>query len=270
MLRAFCHTKILASVVLMLLYVLGLIEALHAVGMWNIGLLKDTIIWFFVGALAMMVRFATANDTENLFRRIVKDSVKIVIVLEFLVNTYTFPLAVELILVPILTFIAMIDAFTSMHEEYAIVAKITNGLQAVVGFVILGIALRRAVADWQTLNSLDTFRSIALAPVLSVCMFPFVYVMLVVSQYEQLFISLDFGTKKSPRLKRYMRRRVMMHAGLRLYRLRLLRKHHLVDLIHVQRNQDVERILVQVRKKEQSPDADPAGHADTPSGSAES
>jgi len=180
--RVFWHFKIVASVCMMLLYVTGMVAFLVAIGMWEVGLLKDTIVWFFVGAMAMMMRFATVNDADNIFRKILTDSIKIVIMLEFLVNTYTFPLVGELILVPLLTFIAMIDVVASMNERHAIVARLAKGIQMVAGFVILGVAVNRAVADFQNLKSLDTFRSIALTPLLSMLMFPFIYIMLVISK----------------------------------------------------------------------------------------
>ncbi len=48
-LRAFCHPKVLAPVCLMLLYVVGIVTLLATIGIWTVDLLKDTIIWFFVG-----------------------------------------------------------------------------------------------------------------------------------------------------------------------------------------------------------------------------
>ncbi len=241
--RAFWNFKIIASVCLMLLYVTCIVAFLAAIGMWEVDLLKDTIVWFFVGAMAMMMRFATTDDTDNIFRKILTDSIKIVILLEFLVNTYTFPLVVELILVPLLSFIVIIDAVASMNEEHAIVAILAKGIQMVASFVILGVAVNRAVADFQNLKSLDTFGSIALAPLLSVLMFPFIYIMLVFSKYGLVFIRLDFGGEKTRRLKRYARRKIMMHAGLSLKRLQYLLKNHMVDLMQIEKESDIDGFL---------------------------
>lgn len=245
--RAFWHFKIVSSVCLMLLYVTGMVALLTAIGIWEVDLLKDTIVWFFVGAMAIMMRFATADDTDNIFRKILADSIRIVILLEFIVNTYTFPLVVELVLVPLLTFIAMIDVVADMNEEHAIVAKLAKGIQMVAGFVILGIAANRAFADFQNLKSLDTFRSIALAPLLSVLMFPFIYIMLVISKYELVFIRLNFGGEKTRRLKCYARRQIMIYAGLSLRRLQYLLRNHLVDLMHIEKKSDVDSFLNQAR-----------------------
>jgi len=242
-LRAFCHAKILGAVVLLALYVTGLVFVLRHLAMWDITLLKDTIIWFCVGGFAMIMRFTTADDTTGLFRKILGDSVKVVIVLEFLVNTYTFPLGVELVLVPALTFVALIDVVASINEEHAIVAKLARRIETVAGLAILAIAIGRAIADLQTLSSLATIRSIALAPVLSVCMYPFAYLMLVISQYEQLFIRLDLRTERSTQFKRYVRRRVMMYAGLRLDRLRRLQRHHMLDLMRAETTRDVDQLI---------------------------
>ena len=244
---AFWHFKIVSSVCLMLLYVTGMVALLTAIGIWEVDLLKDTIVWFFVGAMAIMMRFATADDTDNIFRKILADSIRIVILLEFIVNTYTFPLVVELVLVPLLTFIAMIDVVADMNEEHAIVAKLAKGIQMVAGFVILGIAANRAFADFQNLKSLDTFRSIALAPLLSVLMFPFIYIMLVISKYELVFIRLNFGGEKTRRLKRYARRQIMIHAGLSLRHLQYLLTNHMVDLMHIEKESDVDSFLNQAR-----------------------
>lgn len=250
--RAFWHLKIVAPVFLMFLYVAGVVALLVAIGMWEVGLLKDTIVWFLVGAMAMMMRFATADDTDDIFRKILTDSIRIVILLEFLVNTYTFPLIIELILVPLLTFIAMIDVVASMNEEHAIVARLAKGIQMIAGFVILGIAVNRAVADFQNLKSLDTFRSIALAPFLSALMFPFIYVMLVISKYELVFLRLNRGSEKTRSLKHYAQRKIIMHAGLSLKRLQHLLRNHMVDLMHIQTESDVDSFLDRARKADVS------------------
>ena len=231
----------------MLTYVAAIITLLAAIGIWKVDLLKDSIMWFFVSAMAMMMHCATAGNTTNVFRKILTDAVKIVIVLEFLVNTCTFSLPVELILVPSLIFIILIDVVASMNAENAIVAKLFNGIQVIAGFVILGIAIRRAVFDFQNLKSLGTFRSIAIAPLLSVLMFPFIYIMLVMTLYEQVFMRLKFGPEKPPRLKRYARRRIMTHVGFRLNRLQYLLSNHPADLMHVMVESDIDRVLDQAR-----------------------
>lgn len=63
----------------------------------------------------------------------------------------------------------------------------TQRAQMVIGIVILAITVSRAISNFQNLLSLDTFRSIALAPLLSLLFTPFVYVMVLISKYELVF-----------------------------------------------------------------------------------
>ena len=242
-LRAFCHFKILASVCLMLLYTAAVVTLLALIGLWKSTLLKDTIVWFCVSGMAMMMRFATSDDDENIFHKALVDSIKIVILLEFLVNTYTFSLPVEFIIVPLLTFVAMIDAVASLDKKNAAVAKLTKGVLTVVGFMILAVALGRAISDLQNLRRFDTVRSIALAPILSLSLSPFLYVMVLISKYELVFLRLNLGLEKGGKLKRYARRRIMLHAGLNLRRLQDLLRNRAADIMHIQAEADVDRLL---------------------------
>lgn len=241
--RAFCRFKILAAVWLMLLYVAAVVALLSAAGFWKIALLKDTIVWFCVSAMAMMMRYVTSVDAENIFHKVLVDSIKVVILLEFLANTYSFSLPAELIIVPLLTLIAMVDVVASLDRKDSAVAILTKGMQTVIGFVILAIALSRAISDLRNLQSLDTVRSIALAPLLSLLLSPFLYVMVLISKYELVFLRLDFDIGKERGLKGYARRRIIMHAGLSLKRLQHLLGSHPADLMHIQTEADVDRLL---------------------------
>lgn len=242
-LRASFHLKILVAICLILLYTTAAVMLLTAIGLWDLSLLKNTIVWFCVSATAMTMRFVTSDDLENIFPKVLTDTIKIVIILEFLVNTYTFSLPAKLVIMPVLTLIAIVGVVASSDKKYSVVSKVTKGVQTVVGFVVLAIVVNRAISDLQTLHSLDTVRSIALAPLLSLLFSPFLYVMVLISKYELVFLRLDLGIEKERRLKQYARRRILMHAGLSLRKLQDLLRNHAVDLMHVQTEAHVDRLV---------------------------
>ncbi|MFC1547333.1 hypothetical protein ACFL5M_02280 [Candidatus Neomarinimicrobiota bacterium] len=242
-LRAFWRFKIVASFFLILLYVTGMVTFLAMIDMWKVGLLKDTIVWFFVGAMAMMMRFGAADDVENIFQKVLIDSIKIIIVLEFLVNAYTFSLPAELVIVPVMTFIAMVDAVAGLDEKNQAVSKLTKGVQIVIGFVILAIVVSRAILDWQNLQSLDTVRSVLLAPLLSLILCPFLYIMVLISKYELIFLRINLGIDKEKSLKRYARLRIVLHTRLSLRKLQYLLRKHAADLMQIQTEFDVDRLI---------------------------
>jgi len=244
-LRAFFHYKILAGISLMALYTAGVVRLLAAISLWNASLLKDTIVWFCASAMAMLIRFVTSKDDEHIFRKVLTENVTIVVVLEFLVNAYTFSLPAELVIVPLLALIVALGASAMSDKQSSDVAKVAKGTQAAIGFTILAIVVKRAVSDLRVLASFNTIRSIALAPLLSLLFVPCLYVLVLMARYDEAFARLDRGVKKDKRLKRYARHRILMHVGLRLRKINHILRDHSIDLANIQTEADVERLVDQ-------------------------
>ena len=141
LLRGFFRYKILTPLFVMALYTSAAVWLLAGFHLWTASLFKDTILWFCATAIAMMMRFMTSDDADNMFKVVVVKSITIVIVLEFLVNAYTFSLPVELVIVPVFALIAMLDALASSDNRYSDVASIIKGVQGVVGTIIIAVSL---------------------------------------------------------------------------------------------------------------------------------
>jgi hypothetical protein len=233
----------LACVFLILVNTTAIVAMLFALGLWSTALLKDTVAWFFVVGMVMMIRFVPATDTKGLFKKVVVDNFKAVILLEFLVNTYVFSLPVEFVIVPIVATIAAVSAFASLDKEYAAVETLCNVMLGFMGLAVLAIAVVRAVLDLHTLGSWDTVTKITLAPALSLSLLPLMYLMMLAANYEGLFLLIDLGAEKGKYLRRYARRRILVHAGLSFGRIRQLRRNFMLDIMHIRTESDVDRIL---------------------------
>jgi len=247
LIRAFLHRKILLSFGLMAFYVSVMVVGLSAIHMWKFTLLKDTIFWFCFTGIGIFFGSVTSDSKENVFRKTVADSVKVVVLIEFLVNMYTFPLLYELAIVPLVGVIAMIDAFAQTDKKYATIAKSTTGILSVLGLVAVGFAVFKAVLDYDNLRSADTLRDLLLAPLLSVLFLPFVYLMVVFSKYELIFTRLGFGPEKDPILKRYAKRRIILYCHLNLKRVNDCLRRHAVGLMQVRNRDDVDRLLTTMK-----------------------
>jgi len=250
--RAFAGVKVLVPTLLMVLYTGALAALLSTVGMWNASLLKDTILWFCLSAFAMAMDCVTSSGQGSIFRKVLADSVKVVIVIEFLVNTYTFSLGVELVLVPVLALMGVVDVIARSDSKCSAVAKLTTWLQGIIGLTILAFAARSAIADYRSLENLDTLRSVMLSPLLSILFSPFLYVMVLWARYETLFVRLELGVHKDKGLKRYARRRIVVHTGLSLSRLEKLLRSPVFDLMRVETRADVDGLLKRARTSENS------------------
>lgn len=104
-LKAFGRRQIL--VVIGLLYVfLGItVWLLSALSLWDWDQLKTTLVWSVVVGVASLMQVNKIEDQPRFFRDWIKDSLKVVAIVEFVVTFYAFPLWAELILQPLLLLI---------------------------------------------------------------------------------------------------------------------------------------------------------------------
>ena len=170
----------------------------------------------------MLMQFMSDREPKNVFRSVVRESIKLVIFIEFLIGAYTFPLLIEMIFVPFVTILLMLDTYAGTKDKYKDVKRLTGCLLAAIGLGLLYFAITRAIGDWRNLGTTDTFRSIVFAPLLSIAFTPFIYGSLVIAAYENLFVRLKIGPKKAPEVIRYAKSRIIKHCGLSLTKLREL------------------------------------------------
>lgn len=239
--------KILLTIVLMVAYTSIVVAILASVGMWHTGLLKDTIYWFCFSATALAMDYVTSKDNESVFRKIFFDNVKAILLVEFLVNFYTFPLAVELLLLPFMVIIVAVDTISRIDKKFAQVVPVTTTILGIVGLVVFGYSLYCAAYDAETLRSEETFRSLALTPLLSISFAPCIYGLLVWATYEDIFVRLRIGAEKPSSLVRYGKRQIMWHCGVSLKKLRELRRNAALELMRARTNADIDRILAEAR-----------------------
>ena len=166
-------------------YSLILVIGLREFGLWNSALLKDTLIWFVFCAITYPLQFHDPQKASRVFRVLFRDSLSVLIVVEVLVETYTFSLPIELIIVPSVTLIAMVGTVAEMSEEDKLVGRILENIQAVVGIAILMIAVRQAAADPGHIF-VATLLSSLIVVVLSLACWPYICFLRLAFAYETL------------------------------------------------------------------------------------
>ena len=84
---------------------------------WNISATKDTILWTLGSAFGMYFSLNKVAQDENYFNNVILDNLKIVLLLEFVVNLYSFSLPVELIVIPIVSFIVLLNVLYHLNKS---------------------------------------------------------------------------------------------------------------------------------------------------------
>jgi hypothetical protein len=239
----FFRIKVFGWVLLMTLYCTCVVAVLWLIGLWNIDLLKDSIFWLLFSGITMLFSIATSEDEIKPIRKMLKDNIKIVLIIEFISNTYTFSLLVEIVLLPIIAFIAMLDAVAGSDLKYGTVARITTMLQILIGISVIAVAIIKAIVDYRSLLTLDSLRSLLLPVILSIMLSPYILIVLLIITYEQIFLRLRFGPTKEKALIKYAKARIIRNLGLNISFSRQFLKSKSVNLLQIQTKQDVDMLF---------------------------
>jgi hypothetical protein len=170
-------------------------------------------------------------------------------IFEFLLNSYTFSLIAELLLVPIVAVVTMLEVLVGSSEENKAIRKLVIGIQMVVGLIIIANAAMNAISGYKDLGNIDTLRSFLLAPLLSILIIPFIYFIALYAAYDQLFIRLELGSEKCKKLMSYVKRKIFLHCKLRLKKVRAALNMRVYNLMSIQDYDDVEDMLRVYKEK---------------------
>lgn len=195
--KDFCQPVILRVVVMAALYIMGTIWLLHRRDIWSTDFIYSTLTWAITFALvAMFEAHKLASDKRHM-GKIIRDVINVTAVLMFIVELHSFSLAVEMIALPVLTFITLMHEMAKMREEHAAVEKLLGAILAIVGLSYFAISLWQTWAGYEEIDGLDTLRSFIIPVLLSLLFLPFLFGLGVYMAYERIFASLSFWMDKN-------------------------------------------------------------------------
>lgn len=214
--------KVLLSLLMLCIWSVMSVILLHTQNLWDIHLLKDTILWFFTFAMFNMLFINDAKD-NNFFRIRVKGLFKWTAVLIFVINFYTFRLWIELIIVPIFISLLLMRFISKTKARYS---RVKEMLDNIIGFFLTGISVfvvYRLYSEYTLLFSWGTLKSFIMPIILSLLLVPFYYILALVAQYEILFVHISFRFRDKI-LKRRIYRAILLSVNFKLGGLEKIRK----------------------------------------------
>jgi hypothetical protein len=167
------------------LYSGALVFAGKEIGLWHTSATKATVYWFF-GTGVILVGNATQVSPDDPFfvRKLLRGALKLTILVEFLVNLYVFPLAVELFLVPLILLFIGMQVVAEHEPNMAPVRRVINGVLVTIGVGLMIYVAVRALGNlggfWTRKNAEDFL----VAPVLTLALVPFLFLVAWMSKRE--------------------------------------------------------------------------------------
>jgi len=191
------------------LYVLGITLIFYQLPFWDNAFIKDIIVWFVFSGLIYCMNAVSKEADEEYIRKVLKDNLKLTIVLEFVIST---------------TIIVIMNVIAEREEEYEKVHKLLDMVLAVAGFWILYETIKIGIHEYKELDALNTFISFMIPIVYLILIIPLEYILELYSKYEVLFVRMSFKEAKDKKIQRRHRWLVIKVCKLSVHKVMLFQK----------------------------------------------
>lgn len=219
---------------------------LSLVGLWTIFELKGTILWFLFSGAVLLGRAIQHDGDASFFGNILRDQFKVLAVFEFIVVAYSFSLWAELLLVPIVTLLAMVQVVCERDEKFAAVKRLVEWILVGIVVVVVWHFITTTIETKGSLFSYQTLREVSLPVLLSMFSLPIYYLMHCYARWENAAIRIGLKTFQSDELKTEARRAFFRNFFLRP--VLLLRAVRQFQSLPAKTSSDLTDIISEVRK----------------------
>jgi len=208
---------VLMPFLLMFSYVSLQVFILYKAMLWDFSLLKDTIYWILGVALLQLVNINQASKNSLYFKSLVLWNLKLIIIIEFIVNLYAFNFLAEIFIFPIVALFVLIATITENKSELGVVNKMANVMLGVFGFIVLMFSLVQIADDFRNFWVLDNLKDFLLPILLGITFIPFLYLTALYMGYELLFVRLGIFSDRD--VVKYAKKRIWLLCNVKLSRL---------------------------------------------------
>ncbi len=194
---------------------------LYYFNLWDIIFLKESIIWFIFSGLPIGVSVATNMVNSNFWKKLVIDNLKLLVLVEFIINSFVFPLIIELFLLPFIVIIVAINTYTQHHEKFKSIEKSSNIALSSVGLFILIYSLYMILSNIDSILDLKYAKAFLIPIVYSMVSIPYMYFFKVWVLYKQIFMRLKIGKERPWKLNLLIKLRLILFGNINIKKLQI-------------------------------------------------
>lgn len=206
--------SIILPITLMGIYIGAMVISFWKLGFWNLSNLKDTIIWVLGSAFVMFINVNNVKD-NGYFKKIISDNLRFILIVEFIVNVYTFNFWVEFFLIPIIVVLSLMLVLAERDQKFSILKNLIYNVLALIGLYLIVYSFYSAFIGFPNLATNSRIVEFLLPPVFTILFLPFMYIIALYAKYEQIFMRLSIF-KNEKKLINYAKWRIFMKFGLKL------------------------------------------------------
>jgi len=190
-LESFFSKKIITPLLIMFFYSLILIYILNVLGFWENHQIKNYIYWLIgVGIISHFKK-----DTYSI-KSVLKDTLSLIVIFQFILTFYTFNLFFELIFISIVSLLSMAQvAIDRDKENKKAVNKLIDILLSIFGFVLIFLTAKEYLNNFDEFSNSKTLYDFFVPTFLSIMAIPYFYLFFILVRYESSFVRMNFSIK---------------------------------------------------------------------------
>ena len=215
---------------------------LNKFNLWDASLLKDTVVWILFSAFISCINFASDTKKAN-FKNMIMDNLKIVLIIEFIANAYSFSLLTEIIIFPLILLVVMSSTYIENKPEYSKTKPFYNFLQFVFGISVLSNSIWGFIIHYKNIGLFDTIKSFILTPLLGIAFIPFIYIFAVLVVYDSIKTRLKMGREKPKGCINYCIRKIFFSLRINLPKLNDFLSKNAANLMKIKDKEEIKQVL---------------------------
>lgn len=235
--------KILLYFFSYLCYISLIIYSFYYFELWDITYLKENIIWFIFSGLPIGLIVATNKLERGFWKRLILKNLKLLVFVEFIISSFTFSLIVELLIIPIITLIVLINTVLKFNEENKDLEKFTNIILTFFGFFILSYSLYKSITEIHLIGNASHLKSFLFPVVYSIMSIPYMYIYKLIVVYELLFMKLRFGKKRSRKLNLLIKLRLLLFCNIQIKKLQIAANMNNYNLMSISSKDEIDVMI---------------------------
>jgi hypothetical protein len=235
------YWKLVLATVLLAAWSTAAVFLLRQAGIWDETLVKDTLLWFAFAAVPLAFNALGHASEEHFFRDAIAQQLRLQVIIQWLINAYTFSLVTELLVLPLLASIAAMSAIAEGNEQHRMVHSFLTGLMGIYVLVLIGFSLFQAASSFTSATAAEAFTQIVSPVLLTAALLPVAAIFGLFGQFEQLAIQVGRGR---PQMQwRIGAIRVIWFWRFRTSAIAQFRSRYSLELLRVRSDADLRQVL---------------------------
>jgi hypothetical protein len=186
LIRAATASKLLILFACAALYCALFVLTAAWAGLWHTTAVKETAYWFFATGIIIVGNATQASPNDSVYlKRVFGEALRLTIVVEFMLNAYVLPLAVELVLMPVVFLFVLMQLLASSDPKYARARPVIDGVLVTIVAGLLIYVTVSALVDLDGFLTRENAEKLLIAPALTLAVIPLAYAVAWYSKREQ-------------------------------------------------------------------------------------